>query len=250
MKVLIIEDEPLMADELEREIKKADPTIEIVGKLASISQSLSYLADHEMPDLFFSDIQLSDGLSFDIFRKLKNPVPVIFCTAFDEYALEAFKANGIDYLLKPFEDDAISRTLQKYQKLTQPTDISKELIALFKRTKDSSSTKNSLLVHKGSKIFPVRNADVRMAFLEKSVTFIITRDHKRHLVNYSLDALEDTLGKDFYRANRQVIIHREAIAHVSQFFARKLLVELKIPFDDKVIVSKANASNFLKWLES
>ncbi|MEP4496293.1 MAG: LytTR family DNA-binding domain-containing protein [Ekhidna sp.] len=250
MRVVIIEDEPLMAQELENEILKVDDSIEILGKFESVKDSLTYLTKNELPDLFFSDIQLSDGLSFEIFQEIDNSIPIIFCTAFNEYALEGFNANGIDYLLKPFDNEAISRTIAKYKKLTKPKDLSGELRSLFQTLNNEISQKNSLLVHRGSKIFPIKNADVRLAYLNNGITSIITKDHKKHIVNYSLDALDDILGKDFYRANRQIIIHREAIIHVSQYFARKLLVEIKIPFDERVIVSKANASNFLKWLES
>ena len=122
MKVVIIEDEPLMAEELVDEIHKVDQSIAVVGKFPSVRATLDFLAQNEMPDLFFSDIQLTDGLSFEIFSVIKKPVPVIFCTAFHEYALDAFKANGIDYLLKPFDNMAITKTLYKYKHLIGESD--------------------------------------------------------------------------------------------------------------------------------
>ena len=250
MNIIIIEDEPLMAQDLENEIVTAAEDVSVIGKFSSVEATLSYLSENKLPDLFFSDIQLSDGLSFEIFNHLKNPVPVIFCTAFDQYALQAFEANGIDYLLKPFKSEAIAKTLKKYKAFTRQPYASKNLNDLFKILQDRDTSKRSFLVHRGSKIIPVLHDDVRLAFLNNGVTYMITKDHKKHLVNHSLDSLDEMLGDDFYRANRQIIIHRKTVSSVSQFFARKLLVEVNLPFEERVIVSKANATHFLKWLES
>ena len=121
MKVIIIEDEPLMSEALKEEILRVDARIEIVAQLSSIRESIAYLENNKWPDLFFSDIELSDGLSFEIFRHLQNTKPIVFCTAYDQYALEAFKVHGIDYILKPFQADDIDATLKKYKTLTNST---------------------------------------------------------------------------------------------------------------------------------
>ena len=251
MRVMIIEDEPLMADELEMEVLKADPEIVVEGKFASVQATLRHLSENEMPDVFFSDIQLSDGLSFEIFSHFEIPVPVIFCTAFHEYALDAFKANGIDYLLKPFEDKAITDTITKYKQLIgnkSPSSSLSELLTQFKR-RETTHTK-SLLIHQGQKIFSVKYSAIRILHLKDGIVHLITDEAKKYIVNSSLDRIEQSLDGHFYRANRQVIIHKEAIAYASSYFSRKLLITPNFKIDFDIVVSKASAGSFLKWLES
>ena len=251
MRVLIIEDEPLMANNLEKQVKEVDPEISVVGKFESVKGTLDYLSENEMPDLFFSDIELTDGLSFEIFSRLEKLVPVIFCTAHNEYALEAFRANGIDYLLKPFEDSAIKETIRKYKSLrenpTHSPDLSKVVNQLLNQSQKRENT--SLIVHQGRKMFPVKYEDMRLFFLKDGVTYVITENARKYIISNSLDSIEEVLGRAFYRLNRQVIIHRDAVGHIDSYFARKLLVTPVFKVDFDIIVSKANASNFLRWLE-
>ena len=252
MRILILEDEPLMANDLASEILQADPTNEIIGKFGSIEDASIYLEKNDLPDLFFSDIQLSDGLSFELFQRINTTVPVIFCTAFDQYALTAFKANGIDYLLKPFDSIAIGKALERYRNLTgyRSLDSSSfsELIKSIHQIKDQDS--RSLIVHQGQKMYAIKHADLRMAYVKNGITYIITNEEKKHIVNYSLDSLESLFPSMFYRANRQVLIHRDAIHHISTYFARKLLIQSKFKIDFDITVSKANASGFMQWLTS
>ena len=250
MKVIIIEDEPLMADELAREIQNVDPGVAISGKFISVKETINHLAENEMPDLFFSDIQLTDGLSFEIFTELDQPVPVIFCTAFNDYALKAFKANGIDYLLKPFDNSVIKEAIQKYKSLIgsklSTRDLSNTLAQMYRT---DASSKKSLIVHQGQKMFPVKYADIRILFLKNGISYLVTKQGKKHIVNSSLDNMESALNSEFFRVNRQVIIHRDAISHINAFFARKLLVTPLFNIEMDLVVSKAKASNFLNWLE-
>jgi len=251
MRVIIVEDEQLMANNLEEEILRADPGITIDGKFASVRETLNYLVDHEMPDVFFSDIQLSDGLSFEIFSLMENPVPVIFCTAFHEYALDAFKANGIDYLLKPFDEKAIDDTIRKYKQLIGNKRQSRGIADLLGELgAGKTSDSKSLLIHQGQKIFSVKYADIRILYLKEGVLYLITKEAKKHIVSSSLDRIEECLNGNFFRVNRQVIIHRDAIGYTSSYFARKLLITPKFNIDFEIVVSKANATTFLKWLES
>lgn len=238
MKVVIIEDEPLMADELEREINGLGQPIEVVQKLNSVQKSIKYFSNHDQPDLFFSDIQLSDGLSFEIFDRINATAPIVFCTAYNDYAFEAFQTNGIDYLLKPLDSSAISRTIGKfrYQKSFE--------------SNQRSESQRSILIHRGDRIFSIKTASIRLISLRNGVVSILTKDNRKHIVNQTLESLEAKLGLDFFRANRQVIVHKEAIEYVSQHLARKLLIELNFPFDEEVIISKANATSFLRWFEN
>lgn len=244
MKVVIIEDEPLMANELESEVKKVDASIQVQGKFRSVKETLNHLSRNGLPDLFFSDVQLSDGLSFEIFSQVATHVPVIFCTAFDQYALEAFRCNGVDYLLKPLGSEEIKATIDKYQKRLQ------HQWKHHASAQRPSEANRSLIVHQGQKIYPVKYADIRMLYLKEGITYLITREGKRHIITGSLDRMEEVLGSSFYRANRQVIIHRDAIGYIDSYFARKLLITPVYQADLDIVVSKANAPHFLSWLES
>lgn len=252
MKVIIIEDEPLMANELEFEVKKVDQSITIAGKFGSVKDTLNHLSRNGLPDLFFSDVQLTDGLSFEIFSQINSHVPVIFCTAFNDYALEAFKCNGVDYLLKPLASEEIKATIDKYQRRLhhqlRGNMFSQDVMGSSIR--DLDSTNKSLIVHQGQKIFPVKYSDIRMLYLKNGITYLITNQGKKFMVNRSLDRMEETLGSGFYRANRQVLIHRDAIGYIDSYYARKLLITPLYKVDLDIVVSKANSPHFLSWLEA
>lgn len=249
MKVIIIEDEPLMADELEKEVKKVDKNIQIQGKFRSVKDTLNHLTRFGLPDLFFSDVQLTDGLSFEIFSQIEMTTPVIFCTAYDSYALDAFKANGVDYLLKPLDGDEIRETMEKYHKMVGQQLIKTNLYQQLLPTEESSHSSKSLIVHQGQKIFAVKYSDIRLVFLKEGITYLVTNQGKSYIINSPLDKMEERLGSVCYRANRQVLIHRDAIGHIDSYFARKLLITPIYDIDMDIIVSKANAPHFLSWLE-
>ncbi|WP_044204471.1 LytTR family DNA-binding domain-containing protein [Flammeovirga sp. OC4] len=252
MKIVIIEDEYLMADELESLILEYGPDNSVEAKLTTIDESIEYLKNNPMPDLFFSDIQLPDGLSFEIFQEIKCEVPIVFCTAYDEYALEAFKVNGIDYILKPFDNIIISETLQKVNRMIKSnvqntTDFTSVIEELSGETK--KKVKKNILIFKGEKIIPVKTHQIALIHLDSSVTYIHTFDGEKYTTDQSLDNLESCLNEEFYRINRQFLVNRNAIHHVSKYFARKLLVETQVNISEDIIVSKAKASDFLRWLQ-
>lgn len=253
MDVVIIEDEPLLAEKLRLELTKADQQIRITAILGSIAEAINHFQKAPSPHLIFSDIQLSDGLSFEIFRNITLQVPVVFCTAYDEYALEAFKANGIDYILKPFTSEDILTTLDKFRQLSgkdrgEPTrDLLEglEQVVLGLKGKDQSS----ILIHLKDRILPIRKQDICLALVENSITYILTTGGKRYIQNDNLDTLHQRLGDSFYRVNRQYIINREGIESVSQYFARKLLIHPNFEYPEPLVISKANATHFLNWLQ-
>ncbi|KRT14583.1 two-component system response regulator [Pedobacter ginsenosidimutans] len=251
MKIVIIEDEEVVAHDLELNIRKlTNGPLEIV-QLRSVKESIDYFGSAIAPDLIFSDIQLGDGLSFEIFVARPMSVPVIFCTAYDEYALDAFKANGIDYILKPFTIGILGAALQKYKDLKKvlSSDQTPQYDALLQLLGLKESYKaSSILVHAKDKIIPVKIEDIAMFYVRNEITHLLTFSGTCYYPNKNLDELERSLGSYFFRANRQFLICRKAITDVSSFFSRKLSVNLNIPFDEKVIVSKAKASQFLEWL--
>lgn len=250
MKVVIIEDERLMADALKEGIEQVDKDIEVVQCLDTVEAAITYFEAHELPDLFFSDIQLPDGLSFEIFQQLQTNVPIIFCTAYDEYALEAFKVNGIDYLLKPFDQATLQKTLDKYKNLTQktiPIFDSEQLLTYFGL--HNTTQNSSLLVFSGEKIIPIKKNHVALSYKKDGITYLYTFDQKKYVVEQNLEELEQSLGDHFFRANRQFLVHREAVKEVLRYFARKLILELHFKFEEQIVISKAKSASFLEWLK-
>ncbi len=252
MKIAIIEDEKLTADDLAETILKVEPNAQIVTVLASVKEAVNYFQKNEKPDLIFSDIQLGDGLSFEIFKAVTVSTPVIFCTAYDEYALNAFKANGIDYILKPFTKKIIADALGKFQELRNTlsrTAINYETISeLFGNRNNKQDA--SVLVYIKDKIIPVKTNDIAIFYIQNEITHLITFNQKIYTVNKTLDELETITGTIFYRANRQYLINRKAIQDASQYFHRKLLVNLSFSFtsEEPITVSKVKATDFLNWL--
>lgn len=251
MNIVIIEDEGLVADDLEMNIRKLiDGPLEIV-QIRSVKEGIAYFNTNKTTDLIFSDIQLGDGLSFEIFVAEPVTAPVIFCTAYDEYALEAFKTNGIDYILKPFTQQTLDNALQKYKQLKKifsghqvpQFDALMQLLA-GKETQKAAS----VLVYHLDKIIPINLDDIAMFYLANEVTHLLTFSGKTFYPNKTLDDLEKLCGNSFFRANRQFLVCRKAIVDVSSFFSRKLSLNLNIPFSEKVIISKGKAAPFLAWL--
>jgi two-component system response regulator LytT len=264
MKVVIIEDEPLTARDLAACILAAEPTAEVVAMLGSVEEATGFFKGHASPDLIFSDIQLGDGLSFSIFAANALPVPVIFCTAYDEYALDAFRAAGIDYILKPFTAKSIGAALAKYKafrsrwmEAASPGGGGQagaldgggrppyaDLAGLF----GQEVAWRSILVYYKEKIMPVAIADIALFHLRDEVVRLMTFSKQQYVVSKNLEELERVTGRQFYRVNRQSLVNREAIRDVSQDGTRSLVVNLILPFEEKLTVGRVKASDFLSWL--
>ena len=201
MKILIIEDEPQTAIDLAQTLKKAEPSIEIENILESVHRSVEYLSQNPMPGLIYMDIQLADGLSFDIFQQVKITCPVVFCTAYDEYALNAFKLNGIDFILKPFDLKSVRASLEKinllkayFQKDERYAESVANMINTFRPT-----TKSSFLVNYKGKMIPIATSDIAYFFIADELTFIFTFSEQRYIVNHSLEVLEGLVdSQQFY----------------------------------------------------
>ena len=251
MNIVIIEDERVVADDLEFSINQLISGPVSIVQLHSVKEAVVYLKSNPSPDLIFSDIQLGDGLSFEIFIAVTVSAPVIFCTAYDEYALDAFKANGIDYILKPFTTQTLERALQRYEELKKlfSADQGPQYNALLEMLADRGTQKSSsVLVYHQDKIIPIKLEDIALFYLSNEVTNLLTFSGKTFYPNKNLDELEKLSGTYFFRANRQFLVSRKAIIDVSSFFSRKLSLNLNIAFSDRVVVSKGKASQFLNWL--
>ena len=254
MKIIIIEDEKITADDLAETIKQLEPDSKIIAILSSVKTAIAYFQKNEAPDLVFSDVQLGDGLSFEIFKTVNIAAPIIFCTAFDEYALNAFKTNSIDYVLKPFTSNAIAEALNKYRNLRSTfsgNDLHYKAIIdeLINRITPKSS---AVLVHYNDKITPVRLDDIALFYIETEITYLLTFEKKTFVVNKYLDELEQICGNDFFRVNRQCMVNRKAVIDASHYFSRKLSVNISVPlpFKDKITVSKEKTPQFLNWLQT
>ncbi len=247
MKIIIIEDEKLTAEDLAETILRTEPTAEIVAILSSVKEALEYFSKPLEADLIFSDIQLGDGLSFEIFRERKSEIPVIFCTAYDEYALNAFKTNGIDYILKPFSVHTIKNALEKYRnlkKMLAPNHLEALLQVLDQRPRITS-----VLVHYKDQIIPVPEKDIALICIRNETTLLKTFDQKSYYITRTLDDLEAKLGSGFFRANRQYLVNRTAVRSVENYGARKLALLLSLPHDETVTVSKEKHTPLMNWLE-
>jgi two-component system, LytTR family, response regulator LytT len=248
MNVVIIEDEQYTAEDLEENLKKSIPDITIQAILMSVKEATIYLKNNAHPDLIFSDIQLGDGLSFEIFKNIKTTTPVIFITAFDEYALKAFESNGIDYILKPFNSKTIADTLNKFKTLTSNKSEDNKTEKLLTYLQAYEKKPYTILVYQKDKIIPLHGTDIALFYIKNDFVKVICFNGNQFTNSSTLEELEKNMGTDFFRANRQYIVNRNAIKDVSQYFARKLSINLKIDYKEKVIVSKEKGSAFLSWL--
>jgi two-component system response regulator LytT len=250
MRIVIIEDEKLTAKDLKRTILAAEPDIEIGALLHSVEEAIEYFKNNEDTDLIFSDIQLGDGLSFEIFKKMENPIPIVFCTAYNTYFSEAFEATGIDYILKPFNRAAIEKALAKYNTLEKTfkrnNEKYKEQLSILE-TK-ITPRKNAVIIRQGDKIIPLEASAIALFFVDNGYTFAYTFTQKKFIVNENLEDLEKSFTPSFFRTNRQYLVNRKAIKDATHFFNRKIIVNLTIPFKEQILVGKLKTTVFVEWL--
>ncbi|MBE7176259.1 MAG: response regulator transcription factor [Mucilaginibacter polytrichastri] len=252
MKVIIIEDEQKTARELKTMIESIDSDIEVIKILPSVSAAIKWFLENDDPDLIFSDIQLGDGLSFEIFKEVQTEAPVIFCTAFDQYAIRAFNTNSIDYLLKPIDTEMLQASLEKYIRLTGNPAISNEYGKNLENlvVQMDTSYRQTFLVHYRDKIIPVRATDILYAHASNRAVTIHVQNDRTYAVQFTIEQLESMLNpRQFFRANRKFIINRDCIANIERYFNRKLFIATQVETPEKIIVSKLKAQVFLKWLE-
>lgn len=249
MKIAIIEDEKWTAEDLAETIGQVEPQSQIVALLPSVKEAIAYFKSNTAPDLIFSDIQLGDGLSFDIFSALDMNIPIIFCTAFDEYALKAFKTNGVDYLLKPFTPESVQAAFNKLHNLQNSGPSPAYFQNFIKEISAQYQPKPSaILVYLKDLILPIKVEDIALCYVENEITHLLTFSNKIYYPSSNLDQLEETLGNDFFRANRQVLLSKNSVVNASSYLSRKLSVSVSVPYDSIITVSKKKAPQFLAWL--
>lgn len=255
MKTIIIEDEPLVAKDLQHLIRQIDPNIEIVATLDSLFSSIAYFSKNNQPDLLFMDIQLSDGVSFELFKQVDITCPIIFTTAYNEYAVRAFKVNSVDYLLKPIDKNELIMALEKFKKiqnLNNP-EINNQLQLLIKQIglpHGSKIYKERFTAHSG-KSFVVFDQTNIACFLKDNLIYIISNDNQRFVTDFqTMDEIEEVINPNlFFRANRQLIVRSDAVSTFRSGDYGKLVVNLKAPIKMEIDISREKAQAFKNWIE-
>lgn len=255
MKVVIIEDEPYARQELKRLLKKIDPAIEVVKELDEVEESVKWLSENQDFDLAFLDIQLSDGLSFEIFNRVEFKKPVIFTTAYNEYALNAFELNSIDYLLKPVEEASLQKAFDKLESMrsqlaaeTQAFKLPVELMKLLDA--GERNYKGRFLSRVGDQFKYTPANEVAYFIAEHNTVTLVAQNGSKSIVSNTLEELENMVNPtDFFRANRSYIVNINAVQKVHKYFNSRLLLELNPKTDDQVLVSRLKADEFLNWLD-
>ena len=245
IKTVIIEDEKLIAEEFKNMLMNASDEMEIVGSFATVKESVDYLSVNDSPDIIFSDVQLPDGLSFDIFHMVDIKSPVVYVTAYDNFILNAFESNGIDYLLKPVDQKDIEKTLAKYRTLKDHFDNHRSFINSF-----FTKQKTRLLVRKGIENISLRIGDIVIIYTENKLVYVIDKDGKKYIADKNLSDLNDELDRGiFFRVNRQYIVNIGFVKSYKAYEKVKLQIDLTMPeLHHQIIVSQEMAPCFRKWI--
>lgn len=250
MQAIIIEDEPRAARRLEKLIQEVDASIQIIATLESIQDSKSFLSQNPKIDLIFSDIELADGLSFDIYESLTTLPPIIFTTAYDQYAIKAFKNNGIDYLLKPVELLDLQKAIQKLKSLSSPTIDTSVLQLLAAQLKPEKKTyKDRFMVKVGPHIKTILTANISAFYSLDKGTYAFTNDQRNYVLDYSLEQLEEAMDRQrFFRINRNFIICIDATMDIVAWSNSRLKIDVPGYTEDLIIVSRNKTKEFKIWL--
>jgi DNA-binding LytR/AlgR family response regulator len=248
--ILIIEDEHYAAKRLKTLLSECMSDAHILSVCDSIEDSVEFLKNQQKPDLIFMDIQLADGLSFEIFKQVEVTTPVIFSTAFDEYTLQAFKVNSIDYLLKPVDKKELTQSLDKFKTLYHNQAQSpnwQELLQTFQQPKKVYKTR--FLIKNGQEFIRLNVEDVAYYYSEDGLTFAMTKEGKRHIIDPTLDQLSEQINPDFfYRINRKQIVQIDSISKIHTYFNNRLKLDLRPNFSADVIVSRERVKGFKAWV--
>jgi DNA-binding LytR/AlgR family response regulator len=253
MNILLIEDEPQAAQRLEKLVKKVIPHAIIVSTLDTVKNAIRWFQSMPAPDLIFMDIQLADGISFSIFDQVEVNVPVIFTTAYDEYALKAFKVNSIDYLLKPIDEEGLRAAIKKYDSLTSARTIAPEKmmesinLAMHMLSK---KYKERFVIKVGEHLKSVEVSEILFFFSLEKTTFAQTRDGRKHILDFTLDQLGELLDpKRFFRINRRYIVAVDAMQDMISYTNSRVKLVLKGSDDDDVVVARERVQEFKDWLD-
>lgn len=255
MRIIIVEDELHNYRLLKGMVEKLRPEWKIVESFESVRSTVSWLKENKPPDLIFMDIQLTDGICFSIFEEVDVNSMVVFTTAYDEYAIQAFKVNSVDYLLKPIKEDELKASIEKFEQITahvgqsEQTPNYQELLEVIKQ--GGKKYRKRFLVSGATSFSKIDVNDIAYFYTESRVSFAVTFDKKDHIIDLTMEKLEEQLDPDqFFRANRSVILNSEAVQKFESYFGGKLIVKMVEPFSEPVTISRLKATSFKNWLDS
>jgi DNA-binding LytR/AlgR family response regulator len=252
MNVLIIEDEPQAARRMEALMKELESGVNIVGKIDSVKKAVQWISDNPPPDLILMDIQLADGISFSIFEKCNVQSPVIFTTAYDEYALKAFKVNSIDYILKPVDKDELSAALTKFKNMKRTAPDTKLLLDNIGQAVQmlTKRYKSRFMIKVGEHLKTIETTNLLYFYSQDKATFCYTVDNRSLILDYTLEQLEEmTDPAIFFRVNRKYLVSASAISDIISYTNSRLKLKLKGSQDDDIIVARERVQDFKEWLD-
>lgn len=248
MQVLIIEDEMRAANQLQKLLRQTDFSHNLLGILDTVEESVQWFQTHTLPDLVFMDIQLADGLSFEIFQKIELQCPIIFTTAFDQYAIRAFKVNSVDYLLKPIQLKDLKQALDKFKRSEQAFTLTDQNLQNFLAELKVKESRQGILVKEGDDYVQLQISDLLYAYSEDSITFGVT-ESKRVIIDETLDQLFTTLdASQFFKINRGQVIAKKAIGKIAKYFNHRLKLNIAQSRDHDFVVSRQKVNDFKAWM--
>lgn len=250
MKVLIIEDESRAARQLQTMLKKCSIEYTLLSIIDSVEDAILWFQNHLPPDLVFLDIQLADGLSFEIFQNVQVDAPIIFTTAFDQYAIQAFQVNSVDYLLKPIQQESLSTAIRKYEKTNQSTGLSPDILKELLSSMQAKTQRTSILVKQGSGMIQLRVAELLYIYSEDGITFGVT-DKKRYMIDETLDLLYQSLDpSEFYKINRGQVVSRNSVIKIEPYFNHRVKLSIINAKEQEFVVSRQKTTDFKTWMNS
>ncbi|MFT5823445.1 MAG: DNA-binding LytR/AlgR family response regulator [Crocinitomix sp.] len=248
MNIIIIEDETRAANRIKRLISEIDPTIDIVQTIESVALAIDYLKQNQ-PDLIISDIQLADGLSFEIYKSVSPTCPIIFTTAYDQYAIQAFETNGVDYLLKPIESDRLAKALDKVQKLKPQIDLEK-LLNLSLNRPTERQFKSRFMIKVGDKIKAIPIEDVRLFYSMEKGTYLNTINNRNYVLEYPLEQISEMLNpQNYFKISRKYIVHIDAAKEIIAHSNSRLKLKIDGFETESIIVAREKVAAFKAWLD-
>jgi DNA-binding LytR/AlgR family response regulator len=250
MRILIIEDEPRAANQLQRMLKACSFDYVLLDVIDTVEDAVIWFQKNSTPDLVFMDIQLADGLSFEIFQKTAVDAPIIFTTAFDQYAIQAFKVNSVDYLLKPVQKDDLDIALEKFLKSNKPASIDPAILKQLLGSIQVPAKREGLLVKEGGGFVQIKVSDLLYCYSEDSITFGVT-SNKRFIIEETMDELFNSLDENsFFRINRGQMVAKTAIQKIDPYFNHRVKLSVANPRNQEFIVSRPKTSDFKKWMNT
>jgi len=253
MKVVIVEDEIAASENLTFQLNGIDSTIEILSVIDSVDTAVEYFSIKNEAELIFMDIHLADGVSFEIFEKVTINTPVIFTTAYDQYAMQAFKVNSIDYLLKPINEEELSEAIAKFKRRVRvEKPINDQIEGVLQLLQTNIKTyKKTYLVQKRDELIPVKIEDLAYFYIETGIVKGVTFENQTFIIDKKLEDIESEIDPSiFYRANRQFVVNRNAISNIKHYFNGKLVVNTNPRFEERILISKAKATEFKNWVNA